>query len=529
MLNIIRNKVSFLLTKLKQIRLSYITFTIIFTTISYFIFNILILDKFTKWFLIGNNIDYIGLIAFFLIGLLLVITVFILLAHKWTLKLLAIIFTIFNASSTYFIATYNVAIDKTMIENILHTDFSESLGLLTTHMLPYLLLISIISFVVIFIKIDFGHSFKYIFKSLLVAFISFGCAVILLYWQFTSIHRAANQSSKYIFYQLVPVNYMSEIIGIIQNNISPYFNSDVKHTKIIAKQKDNNNLVVVLAIGESSRQKNFSIYGYNRKITNPLLLKQKNLHILNGIARFSSTIYALPEILEKDDIKLTSITKKVGIKTFCYVNYTLYDNCKDVGEINVEDTKCTHGDSCYDEDVIPLLSKNLSSYKSGKRFIVLHMGGGSHGPSYKNRHPKEFQRFNPQCLEADIFNNCSKEELYNSYDNTILYVDYVVDKTIKTLDDSGVPYIFIYLSDHGESLMENGNIFHGMPPGISLPAEQAHVPLIIKSSIPIHIKKFTKYYQQDIFSTILDLLSIKIDILNENRVFIKNLISKKKK
>jgi glucan phosphoethanolaminetransferase (alkaline phosphatase superfamily) len=56
------------------------------------------------------------------------------------------------------------------------------------------------------------------------------------------------------------------------------------------------NLVVVLAIGESSRQENFSLYGYRRQNTNPLLSKEKDLHVLNGIAKKGSTLYALPEI-----------------------------------------------------------------------------------------------------------------------------------------------------------------------------------------------------------------------------------------
>ena len=57
----------------------------------------------------------------------------------------------------------------------------------------------------------------------------------------------------------------------------------------------------------------------------------------------------------KDDI----ITSKLGINTSCYVNYTLYDNCDAVGETRVKD--CGHEGTCYDEDVIPLLSDNLNT------------------------------------------------------------------------------------------------------------------------------------------------------------------------
>ena len=216
---------------------------------------------------------------------------------------------------------------------------------------------------------------------------------------------------------------------------------------------------------------------------------------------------------------LPTITAKAGINTVCYVHFPLYDNCGTVGEIKVDN--CGHGGRCYDEDVIPLLNDNLKSYTSGYRFIVLHLGGGSHGPNYQKRYPPEFQRFHPMCLDADVVNQCTIDELYNSYDNTILYTDYVLGDIINKLDKSSVPYVFIYLSDHGESLMENDRVFHGMPPGIPLPPEQKYVPLIVKSSIPLSIIKRQEYSQPDVFDTILDLLSIESNITDKDGSFLK--------
>jgi lipid A ethanolaminephosphotransferase len=201
------------------------------------------------------------------------------------------------------------------------------------------------------------------------------------------------------------------------------------------------------------------------------------------------------------------------------VNYTLYDNCAEPGETKVSD--CGHGGKCYDEDVVPLLERDLAAYRSGPRFIVLHLGGGSHGPIYRDRHPPEFARFEPACTDADVANQCSLEQLYNSYDNTILYVDFVVGEILATLENSDVPYVFIYLSDHGESLMEEGRMFHGMPPGIPLPAEQAEIPLIVKASVPIRIVERDEHRQQDVFDTVLDLLSIESPLVDRSRSFVK--------
>ena len=97
----------------------------------------------------------------------------------------------------------------------------------------------------------------------------------------------------------------------------------------------------------------------------------------------------------------------------------------------------------------------------------------------------------------------------------------VLNEIIKKLDASELPYVFIYLSDHGESLLEEGRIFHGMPPGIPLPPEQAEIPLIVKSSVPIAISEREEYFQQDVYATILTLFSIETNVLEKQRSFIK--------
>ena len=87
----------------------------------------------------------------------------------------------------------------------------------------------------------------------------------------------------------------------------------------------------------------------------------QGLHLLNGLASRGSTLYALPRILEKNGVKLTALTSKLGVPTSCLVNYTLYDNCSAVGEIAA--TQCGHGGKCYDEDVVPLLEQDLGGVR----------------------------------------------------------------------------------------------------------------------------------------------------------------------
>lgn len=503
-----------------RIQSSHTRFSIVFSTLLYGTCNALNMDKLSKWFYLNDRLDYLALSAYLLAGLCLFLVLFMLLAHRWTIKPWAIVLTIASAGAAYFISKYNVAIDSSMVENTIHTDATEVGQLMSSQMIPYVVFLMVLpSLVILSMDITFEASGRYLLGSLKVISIALVIAIACLYSNYKAIHRAGNLSNKYIVFSLVPVNILSSSINVASKALKPYLEPHRSEPEISGRILTPADLVVVLAIGETARQKSFSLYGYDRRETNPVLQGIEGLHLLNGIARRGSTLSALPEILEKDGIKLPTIVSRLGIATACYVNYTLYDNCKSVGETKV--SQCGHGGKCYDEDVIPLLEGDLASYVSGYRFIVLHLGGGSHGPIYRDRHPPEFQRFRPTCNEADVAGQCTAEQLYNAYDNTILYADHVVGGIIDRLDRSGVPYVFLYVSDHGESLMEEGRLFHGMPPGIPLPPEQAQVPLIVKSSVPVSIVKRAEYSQPDVFDTVLDLFSIETPTFDKDGSFIK--------
>ncbi len=68
----------------------------------------------------------------------------------------------------------------------------------------------------------------------------------------------------------------------------------------------------------------------------------------------------------------------------------------------------------------------------------------------------------------------------NTYDNTLVYVDYIVDKAINLLKEHQDKFTtsLVYLSDHGESLGENGIYLHGLPYAIA-PDSQKQVPMLL--------------------------------------------------
>ncbi len=47
---------------------------------------------------------------------------------------------------------------------------------------------------------------------------------------------------------------------------------------------------------------------------------------------------------------------------------------------------------------------------------------------------RQFRKFTPTCDTNEI-QTCTQEQLVNTYDNTLVYVDYIVDKAINLLKE----------------------------------------------------------------------------------------------
>jgi lipid A ethanolaminephosphotransferase len=93
--------------------------------------------------------------------------------------------------------------------------------------------------------------------------------------------------------------------------------------------------------------------------------------------------------------------------------------------------------------------------------------------------------FDELLTECDLPNlrNCDRAAVSNSYDNTILYTDYFVSRVIDELQKHSAEFdtAMLYVSDHGESLGENGLYLHGFPYSMA-PREQIEVPMLFWAS-----------------------------------------------
>lgn len=134
-------------------------------------------------------------------------------------------------------------------------------------------------------------------------------------------------------------------------------------------------------------------------------------------------------------------------------------------------------DECYDEVLLSGLQDYLAKLDRDA-VVVLHMKG-SHGPAYYKRYPEAFGKFAPVCSDNQL-DRCAPETIVNAYDNTLLYTDHVLSQAIELLKHNAerVDGALLYMSDHGESLGENGIYLHGLPYGMA-PSEQTHIPMVL--------------------------------------------------
>jgi glucan phosphoethanolaminetransferase (alkaline phosphatase superfamily) len=112
-------------------------------------------------------------------------------------------------------------------------------------------------------------------------------------------------------------------------------------------------------------------------------------------------------------------------------------------------------DSWYDETMIPIMDSLLLRNHDARQLVVLH-SIGSHW--YYNLHvPPKWQIFQPLTTNRIITNN-EKEQVINSYDNTVVYLDVLLDSLIASLEHRNA--VLLYISDHGEALGDNGEWLH---------------------------------------------------------------------
>jgi lipid A ethanolaminephosphotransferase len=176
--------------------------------------------------------------------------------------------------------------------------------------------------------------------------------------------------------------------------------------------------------------------------------------------------------------------QRLGISTYWRDNST---GCKSVCDeqhfeqrANWKHPALCDATGCFDELLLEDFDALLAD-RTRDHLIVLHQRG-SHGPAYNTDAPQWAKEFFPEC-DLPNLRNCDRAAINNSYDNTILYTDYFVSRVIDELALRSAEFdtAVLYVSDHGESLGENGLYLHGFPYSMA-PREQIAVPMLFWAS-----------------------------------------------
>jgi len=396
------------------------------------------------------------------------------------LKAAVAIFAVCNSLALFFVSEYGVILDRTMMGNLLNTNYSEASDFFSIHFLGFNIAFGVVP-AFLFCQLSLARSRRIMtIYSMLVTFVGLLAISFIASSSWLWIDRHAKNLGGLIFPWSYTVNTLRHTNEVNRNSAQLELLPELVFN-------DDERTITVLVIGETARAQNFSLYGYER-ITNPLLAQQEIAVVPNSKSCTTYTtgslrcmLSHLPDAPTTTDVyeSLPSYLNRHGVEVVWRTNnwgeppieVGLYEKRSDI----IDDCE---GDDCkHDGALLHNLAQLISQSSANKLLIVLHQKG-SHGPAYNERYPERFRKFLPECTSVEL-STCTEHSLLNAYDNTIVYTDYFLASVIDTLRQfSDIPSTMIYMSDHGESLGENGLYLHGAPYMIA-PEQQKTVPFLI--------------------------------------------------
>lgn len=418
-------------------------------------------------------------------------------------KGLMILLTLLGATSLVVWLYYGIAMTPDMVRNFLATDFHEASGYWSWSLALNFILITLPGLLLIN-RLRSSRRPESKLKRLGICVVTLLCGVFVLFIQlqpFSALMRG-DKSLRYLF---APVNIVYSTSSTLLRDQNPE-----KAQKVIVDASpkaiftSNKPTLFVVLIGETARSANWQLANYE-KATNPELSKLNIVNIPKVQACGTSTDVSLPCMLSRvgrrdydrkrilTEESLPSLLKRAGFSVTWVDNQS---GCKGTCD-GVRVTKPTpdplycHAGTCMDGVFNRSIDEAFNALKAQSHAVLfLHMMG-SHGPAYYKRSTESEKVFGKECTDP-TFKSCSKESIRAAYDSSIRYTDRVVAELIRKLQNrTDINTALIYLSDHGESLGENGLYLHGAPYYIA-PDEQKIVPMVMWFSEP-----FKKNYTID--------------------------------
>ena len=422
-----------------------------------------------------------------------------LMAWRWTLKPVIMLFWVSAALGAYFMLAYGIVIDKTMMLNTLQTDVREARDLLNWRMLATVMALAVLPCVLLWRQHIRLQSLTRQAASNLAALLA-ACAllvvVVVLFFQSIASVMRNNPQVRYL---INPLNSFYAL-GLVaagpfqrdESAILPLGEDAKLGASYNAQAKPP---LLLLVLGETARSANFGINGYGRPTTPNLagehIASQRNAwscgtstaaSVLCMFSNFGREAYearpanyeGLMDVLQHAGLAVLWLDNQSGCKGAC-------DRIPNANTSQLSVAGLCNGGECFDEVMLHGLDERIAALSAERRakgvVVVMHQMG-SHGPAYFKRSPAAFKKFLPECQD-NALHNCNREGLVNAYDNSIVYTDHVLGSIIRWLKSQAprsAPAL-LYLADHGESLGENNLYLHGMPYSVA-PDVQKRVPWI---------------------------------------------------
>lgn len=456
----------------------------------------------------------LGVLAFIIINLFLSVPALVRPLARPSLALAVVV----GSLASYFVLAYGVFVDKTMIRNVFETDALEAGELVNLKLLAYVGLLGVLPALLLLRWPLARLSWRRELLQRLGVLLASVAALALVAAGFYQDHASLLRNHRELRHVLVPVNWIAGVGSYVAESTRkplPYepigdgarigarlalptvVTAVGAPPEAVPGAAADRPFVFVLVVGETARAANFGLAGYARQTT-PELAKVPGLVYFTEVSSCgTSTAISVPCMFSdlgregfspqraRARDNLLDIVGKAGWDRRWYGNNTDCKGvCRDVQDRRADPRAnpefCKPGQPCMDGAIFRDLEGGLAAL-APRQMIVLHMLG-SHGPGYHLRYPPQFSRYEPACRDTD-FSKCTVESVVNAYDNTLLYSDHLLAGAIAALGrrSAEVDSALLFVSDHGESLGENGLFLHAMPYAVA-PRLQTHVPMVFWAS-----------------------------------------------
>ncbi|HEY5757249.1 MAG TPA: phosphoethanolamine--lipid A transferase, partial [Steroidobacter sp.] len=444
-----------------------------------------------------NTIAFLASLA--ILVLCLQALLLLLMPTRWLMRAAASLLTVIAALTSYFIREYGAIMNKDMLRNVLGTDAAEVGDLLNLDLVLYVLLLGLVPAWLVWRvslpSVTAARQLQQRVIGTIAALILAGCSVIGFSAQYAVYFRA----HKPIRYELSPsapvISAVQVLIGMSAGSSSGSFKDLGGMAKRIGAGRTKPT-VLFIVIGEAARAANFQLGGYDRPTTPRLASMKEVVYFSDVSACDTSTATSVPCMFSPlgrsrfdvdESSHIANLLDSLGDAGFAVEWRENNAGCKGVCDrvrtvrydTNAGGPLCEHS-YCYDEIMLEGLDAHIRGLTTDTA-IVFHQIG-SHGPAYWQRYPAALERFKPACRSNEL-HTCSEQQLINAYDNTVAYTDHILSRQIEILRSAAesVDSLLLYVSDHGESLGENGMYLHGIPYSFA-PRVQKHVPMLMWAS-----------------------------------------------